>query len=255
MKGVISLTGVSFAFEGGPNVLEDVTLSVERGAFLGIIGPNGGGKSTLLKLILGLLEPQRGTVTVLGASPREASRALGYVPQFATFPRDFPISVEGTVLMGRLGRTARWGRFRKHDREVAIRALDRIEVTHLRKEPIGNLSGGELQRVLIARALACEPEILLLDEPTASVDPHAERSIFELLRELNERVTIVVVSHDIGFISKYIGRVACVNRRVVCHRTEELTGARIQDFYDETIRMIDHDTDLGRRSATQGEGA
>ncbi|RME00730.1 MAG: metal ABC transporter ATP-binding protein [Deltaproteobacteria bacterium] len=240
MKDVITLENVSFAFERGPDVLEDVTLSVERGAFLGIIGPNGGGKSTLLKLILGLLEPTKGRIRVLGTSPVEASRFLGYVPQFATFPRDFPISVEWTVLMGRLGRSSRWGGFGAEDHRVAREVLERLGVLHLWKEPIGDLSGGELQRVLIARALACEPEILLLDEPTASVDPHAEQSIFELLRQLNERVTILVVSHDIGFISRYIGRVACVNRRLVCHRTEELTGSRIQALYDEAIRMIPH---------------
>ncbi|RME44629.1 MAG: metal ABC transporter ATP-binding protein [Deltaproteobacteria bacterium] len=248
MNEVISLEDVSFGFEGKSDVLEDVTFSVERGEFLGIIGPNGGGKSTLLKLILGLLEPREGRITVLGTSPAAASRFLGYVPQFATFPRDFPISVEWTVLMGRLGRTSPWGGFGAEDRRMAFEALERLEVLHLRKKPIGDLSGGELQRVLIARALACEPEILLLDEPTASVDPHAEQSIFELLRQLNETVTILVVSHDIGFISRYIERVACVNHRLVCHRTEELTGSRIQAFYDDAIRMIPH-----RHSSLEGE--
>ncbi|HYW04889.1 MAG TPA: ABC transporter ATP-binding protein [Gammaproteobacteria bacterium] len=240
MSPVIALRNVSFSFDGPP-VVEDVTLEVQRGEFLGVIGPNGSGKSTLLRLILGLMQPDTGAITVLGRPPKAARRAVGYVPQFTTFARDFPISVEGTVLMGRLGRTRWLGAYSATDRSRARRAMEETEIGALAARPLASLSGGQLQRVLIARALACDPEILLLDEPTANVDLGVERSLFDLLRAFNRRMTIVVVSHDVGFISEYVERVACLNRTLVCHRTAELTGEAIQELYGRPVHLIRHD--------------
>lgn len=236
---VIELKGVSYAYDG-PSVLSRVDLAVPRGEFLGIVGPNAGGKSTLLKLILGLIEPGAGTVEVLGTTPTRARRRLGYVPQYPAFARDFPITVEQVVLMGRLGRGRWFGGYSASDRVVARRAMSETEVDHLAGRHIQHLSGGQLQRVLVARALAAEPEILLLDEPTANIDQRMESDIFDLLRGLNERMTILVVSHDVAFISGYVHRVACLNRTLVCHDTAAIDGHTIQELYGEDVRMVAH---------------
>jgi zinc transport system ATP-binding protein len=239
MSPVIELHDVSFRYDG-PMILEDVSLTVEQGEFLGVVGPNGGGKTTLLKLMLGLLEPIEGTIRVMGGAPSEARRAVGYVPQFATFKRDFPISVEETVLLGRLGLAPIFGGYSKTDREAARCAMAETEVLEFRKRSLSTLSGGELQRVLIARALATDPKLLLLDEPTANIDLRVEKDIFDVLRQINARATIVVVSHDIGFISRYVKRVACLNRTLICHTTSEITGEVIAELYGRPVRMVRH---------------
>jgi zinc transport system ATP-binding protein len=236
---VITLENVSFAYGEVP-ILEDVSLAVEEGEFLGLVGPNGGGKSTLLKLVLGLLAPDAGRVTVLGAAPARARGAIGYVPQFATFRRDFPITVGETVLLGRLGKTRAVLGYRAQDRAVARRTMEETGVADLAARPIETLSGGQLQRVLIARALAGEPRILLLDEPTANIDLRAEVDIFDLLKTLNARMTLMVVSHDIGFVSQYVTRVACLNRTLFCHTASGISGELIQQLYGAPVRMIRH---------------
>jgi zinc transport system ATP-binding protein len=253
---VIETKHLGFAYGDVP-VLQDVSLSVTAGEFLGLVGPNAGGKSTLLKLILGLLKPQQGEIRVLGLAPKRARHRLGYVPQYPAFPRDFPIQVLDVVLMGRLGvgsgLGSAIGAWRRADRECARQALDDVEAGDLAAKPIGALSGGQLQRVLLARALVAEPEVLILDEPTANIDQRLEGEIFELLARLNERLTIVVVSHDIGFISSYVSRVACLNRTLVCHRTEAIDGDLISDLYGEPVRMIHHQHDhAGHNTAERG---
>lgn len=238
-EAVIELEGVTFSYGAGP-VVEGVDLVVPEGEFLAVVGPNAGGKSTLLKLILGLLTPHAGRIRVLGRAPREACRQLGYVAQHPGFPRDFPVSVEQVVLMGRLGMGPRLGPWRRRDREAARQALAEVEAADLRQRQIGTLSGGQLQRVLLARALVGEPRILLLDEPTANIDQRVEGEIFDLLRALNERLTILVVSHDVAFISGYVTRVACINQTLVCHRTGAVDGKVIQELYGENVRMVTH---------------
>ncbi len=239
----VTLAGVSFSYGDAP-VLEGVDLEVAQGEFLGLVGPNAGGKSTLLKLILGLLEPQAGQVLVLGRPPSEARRLLGYVPQYPGFPRDFPITVEQGVLMGRLGLGTGWrrwvGGWSAADRTAARAALVEVQAADLAQRQIGTLSGGQLQRVLVARALVGEPRLLILDEPTANIDQRMEGEIFDLLRVLNARLTILVVSHDVGFISAYVGRVACLNRTLVCHTTEAIDGQVIHDLYREDVRRVAH---------------
>ena len=236
---VIELSGVSFAYGTVP-VLQDVDLTVAPGEFLGIVGPNAGGKSTLLKLILGLLEPVAGRIRVLGRQPRAASPAIGYVPQYPAFARDFPVTVEQVVLTGRLGRGRLLGGYRRDDRELARWVMTQTEIVDLAPRRIATLSGGQLQRVLVARALACEPQILILDEPTANIDMRVESDIFDLLRVLNQRMTILVVSHDVAFISAYVRRVACVNRTLLCHATESIDGQVIQDLYGGAVRHVAH---------------
>jgi zinc transport system ATP-binding protein len=247
MNTVIDIRNVDFAY-GDVAILSGINLQVAEGEFLGIVGPNAGGKSTLLKLILALLQPQAGQIRVLDQPTRLATRMLGYVPQHPSFPRDFPITVEQVVQLGRLGvkkhegwLSALWpGRVARADRESARKALAEVEADDIAARQISSLSGGQLQRVLLARALVGEPRILLLDEPTANIDQRLESEIFDLLRTLNERMTILVVSHDVAFISRYVNRVACINRTLVCHHTDAIDGQMIQELYGEHVRMIAH---------------
>ena len=247
MSPVINIHALNFSYGSVPT-LSGIDLQVAEGEFLGIVGPNAGGKSTLLKLILGLMQPQSGSIKVLGRAPSAASRLLGYVPQYPSFPRDFPISVEQVVQLGRLGlerSDSRWhalwpGRVSGVDREAVRHALVEVEAGDISKRQIGSLSGGQLQRVLLARALVGEPRILILDEPTANIDQRMESEIFDLLKVLNARMTILVVSHDVAFISRFVSRVACVNRTLVCHSTDAIDGSFIQDLYGENVRMITH---------------
>lgn len=243
MNPVIQIEDVSFAYPFGPPVLEHIDLEVDEGEFVGLVGPNGGGKTTLLKIMLGLLRPASGRVRVLGRPPEEGRSEIGYVPQFATFPRSFPISVRDTVLMGRLGKTRPVFGYTRADRAAAEAVMQRTHIQALEGTPIERLSGGQLQRVLVARALVCEPRILILDEPTANIDLRGEEDIFDLLKALNRQLTIVLVSHDISFISRYVNRVACLNRTLICHGTEAISGEVIEQLYGEPIRMIHHTHD------------
>lgn len=240
MKPIISLQNISFSYDNGPAVLEDINLEIAQNEFLGIVGPNGGGKTTLLKLMMGLLKPLAGRISIFGTPPELARKEIGYVSQFKTFNKDFPIIVADIVLMGRLGKTAFFGGYTKHDKKIVHELLLKLEINDLYDYPIDSLSGGQLQRVMIARALCCEPKILLFDEPTASVDIHAEQNIFDFLKSINNEVTILVVSHDVGFISRYIKRVACVNKKLICHETAALTTELIQEIYDMPVRAIQH---------------
>lgn len=237
-SALIDIHNLGFSYGETP-VLKHIELQIEQGEFLGIVGPNAGGKSTLLKLILGLLEPQSGSIRVLGRPPAESSRCLGYVPQYPSFMRDFPISVEQVVQLGRLGMQGT-RRSASVDRDAAQQALGEVEADNLAQRQIGSLSGGQLQRVLLARALVSEPQILILDEPTANIDQRLESDIFDLLKRLNERMTILVVSHDIAFISAYVNRVACINGTLVCHHTDAIDGQVIQELYGENVRMVAH---------------
>lgn len=239
IEPAIRVSDLSFSY-GDSCVLEQINLTITPGEFVGLVGPNAGGKSTLLKLILGMLEPQAGQIRVLGQTPRQAAKRIGYVPQFPSFPRDFPISVEQVVAMGRLGIGSMFGWQRAADREIAHRMLDEVEALDLAQRRIGTLSGGQLQRVLLARALAGEPEILILDEPTANIDQRVESDVFDLLAALNQRLTILLVSHDIAFISDYVSRVACLNRTLTCHGTNAVDGETIRQLYGAHVRLVAH---------------
>jgi zinc transport system ATP-binding protein len=234
----IRLENVSFAYKK-KNVLEDVTLSMEKREFASVVGPNGGGKTTLLKLILGLIKPDKGTITVMGQSPEKACEKIGYMPQFAHLDMDFPATVKDVVLMGRLSKKRFW--FSKQDRVKAIHAIEEVGLREHLDTGFSALSGGQKQRVLIARALCCDPEILLLDEPTANVDHETEENFFSILTKLNRDMTILLVSHDLGFVSKYVKSVICVNRRVFIHPTTLVSGSMIKDIYHCDMKMVRHD--------------
>lgn len=239
---IVQLDGVSFAY-GEVVVLEGVHLSIWPGEWVLVVGPNGGGKTTLLKLILGLLEPTAGQVRLFGQEPAKTRHRVGYMPQHIQFDSLFPVTVMDIVLMGRLGTPGRrpLGWYTRQDRQAAQEALAEVGLTGLENRPFAALSGGQRQRVLIARALCSRPELLLLDEPTAHVDPQAEGQLMEILQRLHRRMSIVMVSHDLGVVSPQIGSVLCVNRRLVVHPTTELTGEKIRQLYGEDLRMIRHD--------------
>ena len=238
----IKLEGVCADYEN-LRALDDINLTVNRREFLGIIGPNGGGKSTLLKVMLGLLKPTRGNVMILGKDIYRYGENLpiGYVPQAATFDRNFPISVCDVVLMGRLnGKLKPFHNFSREDRELTAGIMKRLNLYEFRKRQIGQLSGGQLQRVLIARALAVEPQILFLDEPTASLDTSSRNQIYDILRDLNREITIVVVTHDMGAVSSYFQTIACLNRSLHYHGNTQLTQDVIDATYGCPIDLIAH---------------
>ena len=242
----ITIRDLNFAYDD-IRILCNVNLDIWQGDSLCIVGPNGGGKTTLIKLILGLLLPDSGSISIFGKSPEESRLRVGYVPQYAKYDPQFPISVLDVVLMGRLAGTLR-NRYTTRDREVAMHALDQAGLTDLAARPFPSISGGQRQRALIARALASGGDILILDEPTANIDHESEVKFLDLLRGLNERMTILMVTHEVGFASSFFKRIACVNRQVVIHPTSELTGQLIQEMYGGDLKMIRHD----QRCGTEG---
>lgn len=241
-RSIIEFEGVSFAYDREP-VLENVSIRIAERDFVSIVGPNGGGKTTLLKLILGLLTPSRGTLRVFDVTPERARPRVGYMPQYAQLDPQFPVSVLDVVLMGRLGVGRIIGPYRAADRRVAHRALAEVGLADMGRRPFSALSGGQRQRVLIARALACEPDLLLLDEPTANLDIGIQDDFYELMRHLSERFTVILVSHDVGFVSKFVRTVVCVNRTVSVHCATELGGDAIVALYGRDVHMVHHDHD------------
>jgi zinc transport system ATP-binding protein len=236
----IEISGLWFSY-GAQTVLRSVNLLIARGEFVCMLGPNGGGKTTLLRLMLGLLKPDRGSVRVLGGQPLETCARMGYVAQQSQFDPSFPVSVLDVVLMGRLGRGGGIGWHRRADVRYADAALAEVRMSDLRKRPFSELSGGQRQRVLIARALAAEPELLLLDEPTSNLDVGVEQEFQDLLAGMARRMTIVLVSHDIGFVTEQVGKVICVQQTVAVHPTASLTGDVMRDLYGQDIRLVRHD--------------
>lgn len=236
---VITFQDVSFAYEAAP-IVENVNLTISRGELLCVVGPNGGGKTTLLKLMLGLIKPDTGRVRVFDLPPTQARHRIGYVPQHNNYDPQFPITALDIVLMGRL--QSRWRpRYSRNDKNIADDALAQVGLADIADHTFSQLSGGQRQRILIARALATEPEILLLDEPTANIDLAVESRLHETLAQLKSRMTILMVTHDLGFVSDIVASVVCVNRQVVVHPTSDITGEIIHDIYGEPVRMIRHD--------------
>jgi zinc transport system ATP-binding protein len=239
VEPIIDVSRVWFSFNGQP-VLQDVDLRVPPGDYLVVIGPNGGGKTTLLKLMLGLLEPTRGTVRVFGQPPRKAAHRIGYVPQDVHINKTFPVSVLDVVLMGRLrSGQGRW-RHSRQDRLAAQAALEQLGVWVYRDRRIGELSGGQLQRVFIARALVSAPEVLFLDESAASIDAQSRGEFYEALTELNRTVTIVAVSHDMMILSSHVKSVACVNRDLHHHDSGEITQEMLDATYRCPVDLVAH---------------
>ena len=244
---VVEIRDLHFAYAGSP-VFTGANATVTPDSFVSIVGPNGGGKTTLLRLILGLLRPDRGEVLLFGQNPARSRRRVGYMPQHAHVDPQFPVTVMDVVLMGRLGQNGvgpgrLLGPFRAEDRRQALAALAETEADDLKDRSFSDLSGGQRQRVLIARALACAPDLLLLDEPTASLDPSIQDDLFELLHRLNERMTVVLVSHDVSVVSQHVGKILCVTYGIDEHPASEITGA-LADLFPSTsgVALVRHDS-------------
>ncbi len=231
---VVEIKDVTFRYNG-QTALQNVNLTVRPSDFIAMIGPNGGGKTTLLKLILGLLKPERGSIRVMGQPANKASHHIGYVPQDIHLNHNFPITVTDIVRMGMLKplkiKRARWHRNTARERRDAVEVLEQLDMAAYADSKISALSGGQRQRVLIARALASQPQLLLLDEPTASIDAKGQADFFKLLKELNKTITILVVSHDLLVISTYVKSVACVNKNLHYHDQAEITGEMMETMY------------------------
>lgn len=228
----IEVRNLDFSYEKTP-VLSNVNFSVNQGDFLAIIGPNGGGKSTLMKLIVGLLKPSAGEVRIFGEKVPSKKVSLGYVPQNTNGNLEFPITVEETVATG-------LPHFRPDPPKVR-ELLETVRMEAFSKRRLGELSGGERQRVLIARALASEPQILFLDEPSSNIDAKGQEDLYGLLAQLNAKMTIVIVSHDLMVLSRHVKSVACVNREVHFHSGSEITPEMMQNMYGSEMELVAHD--------------
>jgi len=226
-------------------VLEDINLTLNHRDFLAIIGPNGGGKSTLLKLLLGILELRDGTITIFDTTPQEALNQIGYVPQNTNINTDFPIKVIDVVLMGSVGKKSSFLGYSKDEIECAKNSLHQVGMIEFLNSKIGSLSGGQRQRVMIARALCTSPKLLILDEPTSSIDIQGQKQIYELLEELNKQITIIVVSHDISIIVKYATKVAHINKRLSFHDISDIASDFITN--DEHFCEVELLQLLGKR--------
>lgn len=227
---VVDMENVCFSYNG-KTVLENVNLVIGKGDLLAVIGPNGGGKTTLLKLIMGFLKPDSGEISVMGKKPSRVAAKIGYVPQNVHINNSFPITVIDVVLMGRLGLEGKFRRFSGKSRNKAYQALEQMDMAEYAESKIGHLSAGQRQRVLIARALVTEPALMLLDEPTASIDTGGQVEFYKLLNRLERDITVVVVSHDLLVISNYVQSVACVNRTLHYHDNSLITGDMLDTMY------------------------
>jgi zinc transport system ATP-binding protein len=236
---IVSLENIWMQYNDIP-VLENINLTINHSDFLGIIGPNGGGKTTLLKIMLGLIKPTRGAVIYPGCTLKQGRSLVGYVSQHNVFDRDFPASVWDVAITGRHRAAGLFKRYSKEDKEIAAQALKTVGMLVHKGRQMGKLSGGEQQRVFIARALATEPKLLLLDEPTASVDTAVQTEFYELLEQLKEHMAIVIVSHDLSAISIYVDKIACLNVQLHYHGSTEISPDILEATYKCPVQMIAH---------------
>lgn len=234
---LVELHDVSVNYDGY-GALKGVNLTIDSTDFLGVIGPNGGGKTTLVKAILGLVEYE-GLITFAPEINRGHERLIGYMPQISEFDRAFPISVVEVVLSGLQGRRGFRSRYTADDRAKAMQLLDENGIAALAERPIGEISGGQMQRALLCRALIADPKLLILDEPTNFVDNQFEHALYHTLSRLNDRMAIVMVSHDVGTISNIVKEIVCVNGHVHRHRSNIISAEQLA-LYDCPIRLLSH---------------
>lgn len=232
---LLQLKNIRVAYDG-KEVLSDVNLEVDSNDFIGVIGPNGGGKTTMVKTILGLIKPVSGEIFFY-----KNDIEIGYLPQYTNVDKGFPLKVCDVVLSGLMQNKGILGRYNKLDRAKACDALGWVGLSHMANKHIGSLSGGETQKVLLARAIVSNPDLLVLDEPDTYVDYASEGELYDLLRRLNEKMAIIMVSHDLGMISSYIKTIACVNRKLHYHRSNIITANQLQT-YNCPIQLVTHGT-------------
>lgn len=232
---LVELDNIRVAYEG-KEVLNNVSMTVYEQDFIGVIGPNGGGKTTMVKALLGLIKPVSGSII----AHRKALR-VGYLPQYTNVDKRFPLNVCDVVLSGLMQKKRLFGRYDRSDRQEACEALDWVGLKHMAKNHVGSLSGGETQKVLLARAIVSKPELLVLDEPDTYVDYASEGEMYDLLKRLNDKMAIIMVSHDLGIISSYIKTIACVNRQLHYHKSNVITANQLQT-YNCPIQLVTHGT-------------
>ena len=237
---LVSVRDVSFSY-GYDQVLKNISLDIYPPDYLALIGTNGGGKTTLLKIILGLLKPDSGHIKWAESSANKpAQKQIGYVPQFATFEREFPLSVRDVVLMGRLDASLWRQKISSRDQDLSSDVIRNLGLESLSNKPIGELSGGQLQRVMIARALVSSPKILFLDEPIASIDRDSRFKLASMLRELNKDIPIVVITHDITSFASNVEPIACVNQPLYYHGDAELASGCLEEAYGCPVELVAH---------------
>ncbi len=239
MDKVIDLKDIWVSYDD-VSVLEAVDLTVEDKDFLAIIGPNGGGKSTLLKVILGLIKPDRGSVKLLGGNPKKTRKYVGYVPQYISSNLEFPINVWEVVLMGRLSHKGPFRSFNEEDKKAAKDALNTVGMLDFRDRQIGELSGGQKQRVFIARSLVTRPRLLILDEPSTGIDSRRQKEFYELLNRLKSEIAILMVTHDISALSVYVDKIACLNKQLHYHNSKEVSPEDLEATYQCPVELIAH---------------
>ncbi len=236
----ICVKGVHFSYEPGRDILRDIHLDIFRGDFACIVGPNGGGKTTLLKLLTGALKPRAGSIHIFGEPAESRRKALALVPQYLHFDKKFPITVAEVVGMAFLDKDPfGWSSDKKH-RAKLVASLEKVGMLELQNAPFSEISGGQRQRALIARALACDPDILLLDEPTANVDPGTCSDLMELFQSFKGDKTCVMVSHDIEYVNELVEEVICVHGHAEIHPTEKLDEP-VKTFSGKGTKRIRHD--------------
>lgn len=236
MRKILELKEVNAGYEGKV-ILRGVNLILRENDFVGVIGPNGGGKTTLLKVILGLLKPYSGNVIYYA----DKQALFGYLPQNSRFDSRFPISVEEVVLSGLMSEKGIWKGYTREDKKKAIELLDRYDMEAYRNRPIGELSGGQMQRVFLCRAIISSPKVLILDEPSTYADSNFEKEFYALLEELNKQMSIVMVSHDLGTICSYVKTIACVNRELHYHESNLISAEQLK-LYHCPLELISHGT-------------
>jgi len=245
---IISLKGVNFSYGTIP-VIEDADLDISASQTSILVGPNGGGKTTILRLILGLEHPQSGTVEVFGTTPELARSRIGYMPQHLGYDKLFPITALEVVLFGRM---RRWSfRFSSQDRTLALAALDKVGLVDLANKQFPTLSGGQRQRVLIARAMVSDPELLIFDEPTSMIDAATQDAFMRTLERIRGDCSIVIVSHDMGFVSSIVDNVVFVNRSVSMRPAKCVDGHSFEELYGEHLHIVAPEP----HRHTGGEGA
>ena len=235
---ILKIENLNFSY-GLRKILDNVNFFLDENDFVAIIGPNGGGKSTLVKLIMGLIQPSSGTISLFGGTPESGRRQVGYLAQFRQVDIDFPIRVIDTVLMSRLvdGPTRR---YKPKDIEDAHEALENVGIRDLSARTLSELSGGQKQRVFLARAILNTPKLLILDEPTTSVDSPTGLDFYDLLKNLKQKMSILMVSHDISAVSKTVDKIACLNRTLIYHGTKELGKEDLEHTYGCAVELIAH---------------
>ena len=237
---LICLEGISAAY-AEKTVLEDVNLTVYENDFLGIIGPNGGGKTTLIKIILGLLKPKGGDITFCDHRGEKVPEiSMGYLPQYNTIDKKFPISVYEVVLSGLNKQKSLFRPFTKEQCDRASRIIARMGLEGLEDRPIGKLSGGQMQRALLGRALVADPQVVILDEPNTYIDKRFEARLYSLLDEINKECAIILVSHDIGTVLQNVKSIACVNHTLDYHPDTEIPVEWIEEHFGCPIDLVGH---------------